>query len=59
MVPCPDYGKSKSEKSLDDPLFRDIMGEFHSDDNLGNPGIDDLVIGKCVLSERLDVEADR
>ena len=59
MVTGSDYGKPKSEKSMDDPLSRGIMGKFHSDDNLGNPRIDDLVIGKCVFSERFDVEADR
>ena len=59
MVTGPDDGKPESQKRMDDPLLLGILGKFHSDDDLCQPCIDDLVIGKCVFSERFDVEADR
>lgn len=59
MIAGPDDGKTESQKRMDDPLLRGIMGKFHSDDNLGNPCIDDLVIGKRIFPECFDMEADR
>jgi hypothetical protein len=59
MVPCPDNTESKCLEYPDDPLFRDIVRKFHSDDNLGKACIDDLVIAKGVLAEGLDMEPYR
>jgi hypothetical protein len=35
------------------------MGEFFLDDNLGQPCIYDIIIGKRILAKGLDMEPDR
>ena len=56
MIPCADNAKPESLEYPDDPLFRDIVRKFHSDDNFGKTCIDDLVIAKGILAEGFDMK---